>query len=434
MEQKNEKQMIYFTDLLFAALRPWKAMIVCGLVFALLLAGYTMVLTPGTTVGTATLTPEIQARVDHLNNRIAFLDEAIAQQNEYLANAPMVTMDVYNVYSYGYHLYVTPVFEEQVSDSFASEAATSALIRAYRSAMMNSDSLNALADQAGIDRKYIQEMVHNDFSYTGCFGFYVKCDTFEQAQLLGEGLKAITDSAYETICADVQNHTVGYIPFQSGPQHDTNVYSYQVSAQQDLTNYINEKTTHEAELNRYLPTEIPTEAPSTKLFAAVGLVLGVFIAACCGCLSYICGGKIFSCRTLSNRTGIWVLGAVMGKKPNFIDRILRKLEGRALHSAPEAVAVNIRNLCPDGSSLLLMGDFCSDAMESLAEKLTESGITCHLCPDPATDPEALQILPTCDQVVLVETCCKSRYEAVEWAMKTVADHNKPLLGCVLIDG
>ena len=197
----------------------------------------------------------------------------------------------------------------------------------------------------------------------------------------------------------------------------------------------NELTSVETELKRYSPTELESGSSNPLVFAVIGAFLGVVIVAVCAWLSYICGSKIYNAKVLENRTGIRILGCVAAdKKRDPITRWFRKLDGRAMHTAPDAVTVNIRNLAKDAKKLLVMGNFQAEAMADLTKKLEEGGISCVVCADPSVKADALEALPDCDKVVLVETCGQSRYEAVEWAIKTVEDHEKPLLGCVLING
>lgn len=430
MEQKNEKQLIFFKDLLFTALYRWKIALIVGIVLALLLGGFA-VMSSGDTVSMAgsSMTPETEHRVEQLKANQKRLEGLIEGYELYLENSPLMAIDPYACYKSGVYIYAEPTAQGDMSRV----EATDAVLRAYRSHFLRAESTEALATQFEIDPLYFQSLVTYDTTYDNCLGIVLWSDAQETADGYVQALTALFND-YTAANQDIP-HEIILVPILSGPVADMTALDAQNTATQRLTNMKNELTSVKTEINRYAPTQLTAGSSNPVLFAIIGGVLGVALVVGIAWVAHICGGKIYSGRVLQNRTDIWVLGSLQGqKKRNFIDRWLRKLEGRAQHTAPDAVAVNIRNLCRDAKKLLIMGNFDPEAITGLTKKLEDAGIACVVCPDPAAKADALEALPTCDKVVLVETCAQSRYEAVEWAIKTVEDHEKSLLGCVLIDG
>lgn len=430
MENKNEKQLIFFKDLLFVALYQWKKILIVGVVLALLLGGFA-VLSSGSTVSLAgsSMSPETVHRVEQLKANQERLEGQIEGYTTYLENNLLMTINPYACFKAGVYLYVEPTG----GDEIGRYEATDVILRSYRTYFLGTEATEQLSTKFNMNPLYFRSLVTYDSSYENCLGILFWAGDEETAVAYVEALSALFNDYSETNQAI--SHTLTLVPHLAGPVADVSVLDSQNSAIQRLTNMKNELTSVETELNRYEPTELTAGSSNPVLFAIIGAFLGACLVAALAWVAHICGGKVYSARVLQNRTGIWVLGSVMGQRKRIgIDRWLRKLEGRAQHTAPDSVAVNIRNLCKDGKKLLIMGNFCADAMSDLIKKLEAGGISCVVCPDPSVKADALEALPECDKVVLVETCGESRYEAVEWALKTVKDHEKPLLGCVLIDG
>lgn len=435
MEQKNEKQLIYFKDLLFTALYQWKKILIFGILLALLLGAAGMLAgDKPVTVGGISMTPQIQVKVDYLESQLTRLDTAIEQHKIYMTDSVLLNQDPYSISICGYFVYVQPQYADLV-EAAAPEADIAALLRAYRSSVNNDDVLVPLAQQLGMECKYLQELITFDSTSTGYLGFLAKCNDMDQAQAIADGLLQAAQASTQAISQNVHAHTVSFIPLRSTPAYENTVAEKQSAAQKTLQTYENERQYLATELAKYAPTALTAEKTSPILLAIVGGVLGVCLVVGIAWLAHLGSSKIYSARVLENRTGIRILGCVQGSaKRDPISRWLRKLEGRATHSSFEAVAVNIRNRCQDAKTLLIMGCFRPEEMTPVTTALEQAGIRCVLCSDPAVKADALQALPDSDAVVLAEVCGSSRYDSVEWAMQTVADHNKKLLGCVLIDG
>lgn len=435
MEQQNEKQMIFFKDLLFCALYQWKKILIVGVAFAVLLGAVAMLSGDDVSVGGMTLTPETQAKVEQLERKLEFIDTLIEKQEDYIANSPCMTLDPYAVYTVGFHVFVEPVYDTPVTEQTPVEEDTATIIRAYRSLLTDSTLITDLAGEYGIEPRYLREAISQDLSIQNALGIQIRKETLEQAQELADRLIVVTNESVEDVSASTKPHKITIIPFQNGPVYEASYVEHQSSAYQKLTTYENERLSITTELKRYAPTQLTSGGSNPLLFAIVGAFLGACLVVGIAWVGHLGSGKVYSARVLENRTGIRVLGCVRGSKKRWAaDRWLRKLEGRADNTQLDAVAVNIRNRCEGVKQLLVMGCFNEETMTDLVKILEQAGISCKLCSDPAVKADALENLPSCDAVVLAEVCGSSRYDAVEWAMQTVCDHNKPLLGCVLIDG
>lgn len=434
MEQ--EKQTLYFKDLLFAALYQWKAALIIGLVLALLLGAVGLFGFKGSVnLNTATITTEMQTKIDHLRSTVKFTQQNIDRQSQYLEESILYSIDPFQVYTAGFHIAVYPQsMLEATSDTYVVDTA-SAILRAYRSAFTGSEVIDAVAQSLDMQSQYLTELISVDSTVEGCIGFTFRGRDAQEAKRISNAFLAILPAQTDVISNKIEAHSTKILPFEMGPRVDTSLYETQAAAFQKLTTLKNTLVSAETELNRVLPTELSAISFSPALLAVIGAVLGVGLTACVAWVGHIGSDKIYSAKVLANRTGIRVLGCVAGdKKRDGITRWLRKLEGRSSCDHTDAVLSNIRNYCRDTKNLLILGQYSSAVLTPIAQKLEQSGIRCTLCADPQTDPKALEALPGCDAVLVAATCHASRYDNVQWIMQTAQDQDKKLAGCLLIDG
>lgn len=432
MENGREKQLIFVKDLVFRALYQWKVILVAALVFAVLLGGFSM-LKDGqdVQVGGLNMTPQTQAKVEELEFRLERYDQMIEKQKTYIQNSPYMALDPYAFYVCGFLLCPTPDYGENITEATPVEQDTNVLLRTYRTMVTDATVFEEFSRVYGGEAQYLRELVILDTTTEGTLGIRVYGSDWETPRKLAEALAQVAEECEATIDRDVQNHSLKVIPFQNGPLYDNTLLEAQNTAYQKLSTYESERLTINNELTRYKPTQLVAESGNPLLYAIIGAFLGAFLVVCVIWVIHLGSDKIYSARVLTNRTGVRVLGCTdSGKKRFFFDRWLRKLEGRS-GSEEAALAMNIRNRCRDCKTLLIMGSFSGDVLSGVVSELEQSGVSCRVC---KTKAEALETLPNCDSVVLAETCGVSCYSQVEWAMETVSDYQKDLVGCVLIDG
>ena len=175
-------------------------------------------------------------------------------------------------------------------------------------------------------------------------------------------------------------------------------------------------------------------AADRELFAAAGAVVGAFIVICLVFVRHIASDKVYSARTLKNRIGLRVLGRMPVSKRCKIDRFICKMEKRVCEPALAATAANIRNYCSGTQHMLVAGNDAQQAEAVMRLIREQTGMTVTCCGSLLQDVNALQALPACDTVLLVETCHKSTYSDIEASIQLVEDQGKALIGCMLIGG
>lgn len=432
MERKERT--FYLKDLFFSILYCWKGLLIAALVFGLLLCGLDMLGSQDTVVlKTTSMTPENQLKIQQLEANIKLNEQYITEQTRYLQESVFMQLDPYAAYTAGFHIFVQPDVPEDAVEAMLFDP-TEGIMRAYRSHLNTEEMLEQVGQQVGISAYHLQELISYDTSYENCTGVTVRGRTAEEAQKVSDALQAQTEAYAETVGKEVAAHSCTYISLSTGPKLDNSLYTAQENAYKKLTTLKTAVVDAKSELSRLKPTELIPGSSSPALFAVVGVVLGMLLVTLYACIVYIAGDKVYSARTLKDRTGVTILGTFCSKKHGPVKTLLRKLEGRNPYGKTDAVAVNLRNRCGEYKNLLILGTFGSAVAEDLKNVLQKAGITCTIQADPANSAATLEQLPCCDGVVLVQTCSLSRYEQVAWQIETIESYNKPLLGCILIDG
>lgn len=435
MQQEQEHQTIYFKDLLFRALYCWKIALVAAVILALALGGFGVLKSRSSVnLNTATLTPEMEQKIELLQFNLEVSRLNITRQKEYLDGSVLMQINPRGVYTAGFHVVVYPQSMMASSAEASAVDNTPAILRAYQSSMNSPETMSAIAQELNMKSEYLGELIVYDTSVEGSLGFSVRARSAQEAKTIADALQKALVTQTESVTKLVETHTIKIVPFESGPKIDSALYDTQSSAHQKLTSLTNSVASMETELKKMLPTELSATKFSPLVFAVIGCVLGVGLTACVAWVTHIGGDKVYSAKALSGNTGIRVLACIPGeKKYDIITKWLRKLEGRSAAAGYDAVACDIRNRCKDGNRLLIAGVYAQNVLDGLTKALEDAGICCTVCGD-MEDPALFGALAQCDSVLLAETCMQSRYDSVQKMIQTVKDYDKTLLGCLLIDG
>jgi hypothetical protein len=178
-----------------------------------------------------------------------------------------------------------------------------------------------------------------------------------------------------------------------------------------------------------------SKASNPVIMAVLGAAIGAFLVCAVACVSHISSSKVYSVRTLKNRTGATVLGSIIAsKKKDPIQQWLHRLEGRNdLTNQASVLAAIVGTYCSEGKKLLIAGNGEDTIVQALVQELTGLGVQVAAHGSLLDSPKALQALPEQDAVLLAVQCGQSMYHQVEEEMKLAADHAQ-LLGCFVIDG
>ncbi len=448
MENKKEEQMIYVKDLIFAALRRYKAVLAVALILALVLGGmqaFSGLTAKQTPVDPAVL-EELQTQYEKDKADAERLVEAaqnsLDSYQDYLANALFMQLNPYGHYETRLSLYVQTDYQIQPGMSYQDPDRTADILTAYEAVLRGDAAMDAMATALDTDAKYVSEVLTvKKTDQNGTLQMVVKLPAEDAAKTLLPVLAEQVDLAQVLVEKTVAEHTTSVVESSVVTTIDASVADQQQKSKDRVTALENALADAESALaavsapNAGTSVSVKSVIKKAVIFAVLGAVLGVFVTVCVIWVMHIASDKVYGVRNLTNRTGVKVIGAVEEKTVKGLDSWLKKLEGRDITPADTrltTLAVDIRCRLGDGKYLLVTGSGDTQALvEALSHHLPGVQVECGNILESAA---ALESLKACDAVVLAEACGSSCYSVVERQVRVIADYNKQLLGCVLIGG
>lgn len=442
MEKERNDQVVFIKDLLFAALYQWRPIVAAALVFAVLLGGLVGVSQWKATSNTVS-EEEIQAAMEAYENEKQLLDKVVEDakkkvinQENYIVESALMNLDPYSIYRATVELSVLSDKEVQ----YETADNTAAILHAYSVYLRSDQVVSQIAEEVDMEPKYLTELIWalNGGKDTKSLSITVSFPTAEGAQKILDSLMAALAQAKEEITENLGEHNSSVVTSGVDLRIDLSIVERQEEATKRLDALRIALEEAMAQQSALAAPAFGASASIKKvvLFAIIGGILGAGFMACCAWVSHIAGNKVYSCRVLKNKTGMRVLGCVpAAEKKNPIDRLLRKLEGRNLDENALAVAVaTARNYCENDQKLLVVGEGAPEEQALVSQALNALGVQATACGNLLQSAAALEQLPQCDKVLLVEKCGCSKYADILLSTERIADQNKPLIGCILFEG
>jgi len=449
MNDRNDEQVVYFKDLLFSILYGWKPLIALALVLAVALGAV------GALRGSDQQTPEplpqedtveyqlLEAELQYQQLTQQKMRQSILDQEAYLQQSLLMQVDPYNANSVKLVFTVDTGYQIQPGATYQDPDYVGAVLAGYEILLQSDALLHQAAEILGTQEKYAAELISwsSGGSNTRSLVITLVHPDARSAQQLAHTVSDYLLSVQPQVAELAGAHTVSVLPGGITQRVDKNILESQKTARNQLKTYTTaleeaDEALRKAEKALTQPEEVSGGVSLKKvlLYAAVGGVLGAFLVALVLCVIHMSRSRVYSARTLHNRTGIKILGRVpMGGKLCAIDAWLRRLEGRSMDPGMMAVAAaNARSHA--GGKLAVLGSADAACLEKFRHALSRAGVQAEAWGNPLRSVEALEALERCDSVVLVEQCNVSRYADVAAQMELARDLGKKLAGCVLING
>ncbi len=445
MEIERDDRVIFIKDLLFAALYQWRKILIAALVFAVLLGAYA-----GFNEWKKTSAP--QSKEDYLleletfnkdkallEARISATQKYLASQKEYLEKAPLMQLNAYQLYEAVVVFSVQSEYQIQPGMSYQDPDNLQALLRSYTTLLQNEHVLQAMAQVIGVPAKYAKELmwIHAGDITTRTLSVGIRYSDAKTAQAMLDAVITCMQVNQSQIAESIGNHQLLLSTRSVTEIMDTSIITTQTNAYTQQQNLAASLESMEQQLKNMTPPQYGVKSSVKKIivFALIGAFLGVFLVAGVACVCHIAGGKVYSIRTLKNRTGMKVIGCICAdSKPNAIDLWLRKLEGRNTNpQQADFLAAAVGTYCTIGAKVLLAGDCDESVRTSLQQAMHAAGITVTDYGSLLSSAQALQALAQQDAVVLLAQCGSTAYRLVEEEMELAADRSN-LLGCILVNG
>lgn len=450
MDRKKSDQVIYLKDLLFVALRHWRGILAVALIAAVLLGGVTAVTEvldhSDADVQYKEAYTEYKLNLDVLTAKENMLKRTLSDQQAYLDNSIYMNLDPYEFYEASLCLYVDTGYQIIPDQFYQDPDKTAAVLAAYETSFYSKDSARLLADTLNTQTQFASELIACTTAISsGTITVSVRCVAKEQAEAV---LTALT-TQLDTICAEVSKtvipHTFSVLSKGVACKADTNIAIKRAELSDNVTALQKALTDTQALLaTQIVPQYTPKSRISTikqiLLFAVIGGIVGFALGICGFWVLHIISDRVYSARTLRDRTGIKILGCLQSIPLKCsIDRWINKKEGRCtndLSGQAAFLAATIRNRCCSAEKILVTGSICAEQQTALTlalqaaipEKQFSGAESLRTC------VEAQAALFDCDTVILVAQCGKSAYSTLSAEAELVHEQGKSLTGCIVLDG
>lgn len=431
MDMERDDQVIYFKDLIFAALYRWRQLLAVGLALGVVMGllcglsglgdGVDYLQMPSTGEN-----PQEQA--------LAAAETALERQQEYNRESLLMNLDPNHVYTATLDLAVDADYRIQPGMTYQDPDISETILYGYQAQFGTEEVMGKAAQAVDTQTRYLQELLKVEIVPTArSLRLMVSCPDQETAEKV---LQTLTDCL-----PDVQAQVE-----QALGKHKVILLAGNVA--QKVEKEFAEKQKFAAERTDLLEKELAaaeaanasiTGSMSVKkavILVALAVIGGMGVVACVAWVKHIVGGKVYSRRTLVNHTGVQVIAQIGADRKNGIDCLLRKMEGRQAgqwEDQTAVVAAYLRNCPAQTGPVLLTGDCAGQQIEKLAQALQSAGLTVVAGESLLRDPQTVNALKDCASVVLVEQTGVSAYQNVEQQIQLLRQMNKPLIGCVLLD-
>ena len=449
MNYENEDQVISLKTMAFSVLRHWRAVIAVALLLAVVLGGVR---------GIASLRQiqnpqycdqvmenyskeleDYKAELERYDFKLDMLRADISQQQNYMQHSVLMQADSRNIYVATVGLYV------YAADASADIAAS--IADTYRIVLLGSSRMDAMAEKLGMQARYLRELIElpDEDEHSPLLTLTIRHSTEEGARLILEQLFAELESMEAEVRQITCDHTAKLVFGGVSAEVDMGLAKLQEEENDRLEDYVDE-------MENYLKNHGVPQMPAMPnlgmgmvvkdavLFAALGGILGVILVVAWACAAYVLEDKVYSGEEIQGRLGIRLLGkiALSARKRTALDRWLDKKERRAEFGDPSAgcmAAMNVRNHGTPMQPILVSGSAEADAVASFVETLRSSLPELQILwyGSLLESVEAVEHLPDCGSVLLVECCKKSCYTAIAREAEAVRGMNKKLIGVVALE-
>lgn len=452
METKQDGQVIYLKELLFSALYQWRRILVWGIILAVLLGGikgiflYRSMNDGEQSAQQASALEAYEILSNSLQQQIEANRASALYQQKYLGESVLMNIDAYHYCEVSMSLFLETDYQIVPGMSYQNPNPANAILRAYIEGITNNTNTELLAESIGTQQEYLLELFSVDIFYEAqSISFYFKVLDQESGDRLAECLRQVVGQLQQDISQTVAPHEMHINDLFTRMTVDPTIAQRQQDELTKLTSLQDAFTNLQQQKNALVPPESPVVSgkgvlKGSVVFAVIGGVLGVMLGVMVAWMGHIFGGTVYSCKALTSRTGIKVIGSIKaGKKRNAVDTWLQSVEGRNNIPADKQnamLACSVAAAMGNEGVLQITGQCRGEERTAFAEAFskTNTKIVVRDAGNLLEDVSARQSLNQADYVLLIEQCGTSTYARVQEQVNVIIEHGKKILGCVLIDG
>lgn len=440
-------------DMLFYILYKWRAILLGGIVFCVLLCG--VGITRRMLADPDIEPPKIKeyklelARykldVAGYEFNIADSQERLTQQELYMKESVLMKTDPYAKPTASADFFVRLDDTEwgKLPDNINVDP-TDSIIKMYTTSYFSNLDWEPLEKLTGGQEIYLKELLGINTDYnSNTFSISVVYSDGDMAQQILDNILSQVIEQQQDMAEKVNGHSLSVINKSLTYSIDTSLADRKKSNEEAIANYERAILGYQEaldELKEHEPKE-PIMIGFVK-YPAAGFVLGIFLLAAFYVTSYLLGGKLHGEEELKNRYGCAMLGYYPSPEKKgiftsidcFIDKLSQNYIYHDKENSYKRIAVNISNLAGTGKSILITGTVHTEKIQSLTSKIAPmlSDFALTTAGDMNQDVSTLELLAKCDSVILVEEKDKSQIHDIQKEFDSIRSLGKAVIGYVLL--
>lgn len=472
MDKNVKHREIRVSTLWYRILKQWRVLLIAGLIFAVLGAGYKYA---GMAAANASAREEAVDTQDAQETGNA--DEQSAAFDEIITRSQQQMQDVQSYLGETILGKIDPSSEPVASATYVimqqSDAASAAYSPDYAAqemsrALQNDLDWEAIAKTQNTKSQYIYELVDfdviaaesdsessnegsNESKTTPMIMVTVKHYDMEAAQEIRDAIDAQVQELFTGLNVS-DYYTITLKDTAEQYVVDGSLLSWTNSRLNELTSLKSNIERLQSEKDQYTSCTASSAvilsssdmAKGCLKYAAVGFVGGVVLMMLLMAFYMAVCGRVLSAEELNRVFGLRLLTVMPEKKQHrtAFDRAVARLDadGRNELTEEESYQLAVQNLLAfyEGreGSILLTGDVPEDllqhVMEQLQSELKETRLQFACCTAINRHPAAIKQLQGSDAVILVEKIGASHYKNAAADVEIIENHNKLIIGSIVL--
>lgn len=464
MYTEEYEQEIDLKELLFALLYRWRLLLVAAVAGAALLAGYKQ-MKGGSELSEVGPEESYQEQLEQyetnqmdLEEAIASLENNMAEQNQYLAKAPLMQINPYK--------------EAVASAQFLIDTAADGdqsmgtLLQAYEAALSDDEYLQEVAGKLNTESRYVKELirvqnrpglessdsvavvlqVQENAVTKGLLQVQAVGVDAEMAEWVLEAVTAQCEEVHAQLNAEVKPHSLKLLNQNTGEQVDMDLVTIQQTVRNNVSSLQRTLTDMKSSLNTLeVPVDTAAGGESVKgivKYGILGFLAGGFLAVCAVAALYIFSDKVRNEKEVADRFRLKSLGAfaAVPKKRvfGFIDSWLRHLAGDDKtwpdDLVYEMIGTNAANYAEGRKSLFVTGLASEERMQAVCEHIRAAlpAVEIAVERDVVNSASARRQMAESEGVILVEERNASRYSVIQQELELAGYVKTEVVGFVVV--
>lgn len=435
-------------DLLFYIFYRWKPIVIGSVLIALFLGcmqAYPQYKSASGKESVESLQDEQQVYYDQLSIYTSDLDstqEKIDALQEYMDLSVLMNADPRNVYLANMSYYIDTNYQIIPGSQYQNPNKSGTLAWHYNNYLRNSSIYVPLAEQTGIEEKYLMELVSISVVDGETLSVSVVHPVQDTAMAILDHLNGALLQYKDFLASGIAEHSLTRINTTCGLCIYDPIEQAQQQAANQMILLLGELQTKQSNLQSFTKANAPATVNVTATFIkwglAGGLAGGVLMVICFFLLG-IFDNRVYSPDYVAAKYNIPSLGGLLTDNAHFdfITLWLRKMECLLVKNSAENLqflSANIENHCSGAKEVLICSDADADTTKVLAVTLQKNLPDVHftVAGSLLSDANAVKTLPGCDRVLLVFTRNRTNHKYIRKTLNQICECGKEVAGFLFV--